>query len=134
LSEITLELHLYGALSNYGNSETPGCSSMMVTLPEKSTIRGLLTKLNIPSEERGITFINGDLSALPGLQPDLDHELNDKDRVAFFDLKSMWPFQYRHGAEMIEELTKELCEDEGKGLHHNYSKSPPNLNQNPKPP
>ena len=122
MNEITLELHLYGALARYGNSETPGCSSMMITLPEKSTIRSLLDKLKMPTAERGITFINGNLSALPGLQPDLDHELRDKDRVAFFDLKSMWPFQYRHGAQMIEELNKELCEDEGKGLHHDYSK------------
>jgi hypothetical protein len=53
--------------------------------------------------------------------------------VAFFDLKSMWPFQYRHGAEMTEELTKELSEDEGKGLHHNYAKSPANKNQKPGP-
>jgi hypothetical protein len=122
LGEISVELHLYGALSHYVNSETPGCSSTIVTLPAKSTIRILLNNLKIPSEERGITFVNGELSALPGLQPDLDHELHDKDRVAFFDLKSMWPFQYRHGAGMIEELTEELCQQEGKGLHHDYSK------------
>jgi hypothetical protein len=127
LSEITLELHLYGALARYGNSETPGCSSTLISLPEKSTVKDLLTKFKIPTEERGITFINGNLSAMPGLQPDLDHELHDRDRVAFFDLKSMWPFQYRHGANMIEELNKELCEDEGKGLHHDYSKSPANV-------
>ena len=131
MSEINLELHLYGALAHYGNSDTLGCSGMLLTLPQKSTISTLLANLKIPAEERGITFINGNLSALPGLQPDLDHELHDKDRVAFFDLKSMWPFQYRQGAQMIEELTKELCEDEGKGLHHDYSKSPINLNQNP---
>jgi hypothetical protein len=131
LSEITLELHLYGELARYRPSETPGCSSLMITLPEKSTLRALLANLKIPTEKRGITFVNGNLSALPGLQPDLDHELHDKDRVAFFDLKSMWPFQYRQGAQMIEELTKELCEEEVKGLHHNYSKIPPNPNINP---
>jgi hypothetical protein len=130
MGEITLELHLYGALAHYGTTETPGCSSMMITLPEKSTINALLNKLKIPTQERGITFINGNLSALPGMQPDLDHELQDKDRVAFFDLKSMWPFQYRHGAGMIEELTCELSKDEGKGLHHNYSKNPDDLKRN----
>jgi hypothetical protein len=124
LGEITLELYLYGELARYGNSDTPGCASLNITLPEKSTISNLLINLKIPAEERGITFVNGNLSALPGLQPDLEHELHDKDRVAFFDLKSMWPFQYRHGAQMVEELCQELGADEGKGLHHNYTKKP----------
>ncbi len=125
LGEITLELNLYGALARYANSDIPGCARLKITLPEKSTISNLLINLKIPTEERGITFINGNLSALPGLQPDLEHELHDKDRVAFFDLKSMWPFQYRHGAQMAEELSRELSADEGKGLHHNYSKRNP---------
>ena len=124
MSELNLELHLYGALARYGNSDTPGCSNSVIRLPEKSTIRDLLAILKIPAEERGITFINGNLSALPGMQPDLDHVLIDNDRVAFFDLKSMWPFQYRHGAQMIDELNRKLNEDEGKGLHHDYSKKP----------
>jgi hypothetical protein len=125
LSDITLEVNLYGALAYYANSDIPGCSILKITLPEKSTISDLLAYLKIPTVERGITFINGNLSAMPGLQPDLDHVLNDKDRVAFFDLKSMWPFQYRHGAQMAEELNRELCQDEGKALHHDYSKTPP---------
>jgi hypothetical protein len=123
MNEITLEVHLYGALSSYAKSEIPGCASFNLTMPEKSTLRDVLASLMLPTEERGITFINGVLSALPGLQPDLGHVLHDKDRVAFFDLRSMWPFQYRHGAQMIEELNQELMADEGKGLHHNYSKT-----------
>jgi hypothetical protein len=69
-----------------------------MSLPEKSTLADLMERLGMPTLERGITFINGQLSAMPGLQPDLGHVLKDGDRVAFFDLKSMWPFQYRHGA------------------------------------
>jgi len=38
---------------------------------------------------------------MPGLQPDLGHALRDGDRVALFHLKSMWPFQYRHGVAAI---------------------------------
>lgn len=129
MSEITVELHLYGALARYGNVDTPGCSSSTIRLPEKSTIGTLLYTIKIPTEERGITFVNGNLSALPGLQPDLDHELHDKDRIAFFDLKSMWPFQYRHGAQMVKELSQELGEDEGKGLRHDYSKRHSNSDQ-----
>jgi hypothetical protein len=122
LRDIAVELHLYGALASYADSDIPGCAILEIGLPENSTLGHLLSKLKIPTEERGITFINGNLSALPGLQPDLDYKLHDQDRVAFFDLKSMWPFQYRQGANMIEALTRELREDAGKGLHHNYAK------------
>jgi len=42
--------------------------------------------------------------------------------VAFFDLKSMWPFQYRHGAMMIDEMAQTLSAEKNKGLHHTYDK------------
>jgi hypothetical protein len=89
-------------------------------LPENSTIRDLLAYLDMPTEERGITFINGELSAMPNMQPDLDHPLNDNDRVAFFDLHSMWPFQYRHGVPMVDEMTKAMQSSKEQGLHHAY--------------
>jgi len=76
----------------------------------------------MPTEKRGITFINGRLSAMPGLQPDLGHILRDGDRVAFFDPKSMWPFQYRHGVAMIDEMEHAMVSDKDHGLHHTYSK------------
>ena len=41
---------------------------------------------------------------MPGRQPDLDNSLQDGDRVAFFHLNSMWPYQYRHGAALGEGL------------------------------
>ena len=120
--QITLDVHLFGALARRVDSDIPGCANLSMQMEEQSTLRDLLDKLKLPTAERGITFINGNLSALPGLQPDLGHVLKNGDRVAFFDLKSMWPFQYRHGAQMIEELNRELMADEGKGLHHHYSK------------
>lgn len=55
---------------------------------------------------------------MPGLQPDLGYILKTNDRVAFFDLKSMWPFQYRHGAMMIDEMAQALHAGEGGDLHH----------------
>ena len=83
---------------------------------------GLLARLRVRTEERGITFINGQLSAMPGLQPDLSHILNNGDRVALFDLKSMWPFQYRHGAMLTDEMTRAMDVEKDHGLHHTYSK------------
>ncbi|MGC9357746.1 MAG: MoaD/ThiS family protein, partial [Anaerolineae bacterium] len=76
--------------------------------------------LEMPTEERGITFINGDLSAMPGLQPDLDHKLTDGDRVAFFHLKSMWPFQYRHDVAMLEEFKASTGERPDGGLRSRF--------------
>jgi hypothetical protein len=91
-------------------------------LPKGSTIADLLAHLKMPTEERGITFINGRLSAMPGLQPDLGHILQDGDRVGFFDLRSMWPFQYRHGAMMIDEMERALDAERDHALRHTYSK------------
>ena len=101
MKDISMDVHLYGELADYGGETASyGYANIKVRLKERSVIRNLLAHLKIPTEKRGITFINGELSAMPGLQPDLDHILKDNDRVAFFDLKSMWPFQYRHGAIM----------------------------------
>lgn len=115
--EITVDTWLYGDLARFaGSGNQGGYANVRVFLPQGSTLHDLLTFLNMPTEERGITFINGKLSALPGLQPDLGYVLNDGDRVAFFHLKSMWPFQYRHGAAMIAELSERVHAD----LRHSY--------------
>jgi hypothetical protein len=89
-----------------------------VTLEDGSAVKDLLTQLNMPTEARGITFINGNLSALPGIQPDLAHILTHGDRVAFFHLRSMWPYQYRHGAAMLSELSSALDERPDQKLRH----------------
>ena len=118
---ITVDLWLYGALSQYaGESSRKSHGNLAVTLEPGSTVADLLDEVGLPTEERGITFINGQLSAMPGLQHDLDHELADGDRVAMFDLKSMWPFQYRHGARMTEDLSRALGDDKGAELHHTF--------------
>ncbi len=118
MGTITIEVWLYGPLARYGG-EAAGKSHAKVTpkLPAGSRIRDLLAHLGLPTEERGITFINGDLSAMPGLQPDLDHPLQDGDRVAFFHLQSMWPAQYREGAALAPGLASEMGPDK-KRFHH----------------
>lgn len=123
MSDILLDVWLYGNLAKYGGQDNKGSyANPNVQLPEGSTMRDLLEYLHMPSEERGITFINGDLSAMPGMQPDLDHVLKDKDRVAFFHLQSMWPFQYRHGIAMAKEMSEAMQSSEDQGLHHTYKK------------
>ena len=117
MANITLDVWLYGPLARYGGAAAgPSHANVKPTLPAGSRMRDLLAHLNLPTEERGITFINGDLSAMPGLQPDLDHVLQDGDRVAFFHLRSMWPFQYRHGAGQTPAFARAM-QDKGKLFH-----------------
>lgn len=118
---IEVDVWLYGALSQYGGEEDQGSfANLKMKLPENATLADLLTLIHLPSEERGISFINGELSAMPGMQPDLNHQLHDKDRVALFHLNTMWPFQYRQGIAMVSEMQEAMLESKDKGIHHAY--------------
>jgi sulfur carrier protein ThiS len=120
---ITVDVWLYGTLACYGGQAGEGSfANVKMHLPEGSTMADLLARLGMRTEERGITFINGQLSAMPSLQPDLGHILRDGDRVGLFDLKSMWPFQYRHGAMLTDEMARAMDVKKDHGLHHTYSK------------
>jgi hypothetical protein len=123
VADIALDVWLYGALASYGSgTEQRNFANLQMRLPAGSTMADLLVHLKMPTEERGITFINGRLSAMPGLQPDLGHVLQDGDRVGLFDLKSMWPFQYRHGAMLTDEMAQAMGAGKDQGLRHTYRK------------
>jgi sulfur-carrier protein len=118
---IVIDVWLYGDLARFaGPADQGSFANLKVDLPENNTLADLLAHLEIPSEARGITFINGQLSAMPGLQPDLGHALQDGDRVAFFHLRSMWPFQYRFGIPAIDEMTQAMQSGEDQGIRHSY--------------
>ena len=121
MSEIRIDAWLYGGLAQFAGPDSQGSfAHLELDLVEGSTLADLLAQLKMPSEVRGITFINGELSAMPGVQPDLDHPLKDGDRVAFFHPISMWPFQYRFGIAMVDEMSATLKSSEDGGLHHTY--------------
>ena len=121
MPDITVDTWLYGELARYGGQADKGSfANPQAHLPEGSTVGDLLAYLNLPTEARGVTFINGQLSAMPGLQPDLGHALRDGDRVAFFHLQAMWPFQYRLGAAAIPEMADAMRASKDQGLHHAY--------------
>ncbi len=120
MDTIRVEVWLYGPLARYGGSDGEVAAQCNVELPTGSTVADLLKRLAMPTEERGITFINGNLSAMPGLQPDLGHVLADGDRVAFFHLKSMWPFQYRYEARMVAEMRRAVFERADKGIRSRF--------------
>jgi len=119
METITLDVWLYGPLARYaGEAANRNYARLHPVLPMGSRMRDLLAHLGLLTEERGITFINGNMSAMPGLQPDLDHPLQAGDRVAFFHLRSMWPAQYRHGAALATDLARVIKE---MGLFHSPS-------------
>ncbi len=121
MTEIYIDTWLYGNLAVYGGDPNEhNFANVKISLKQNSTLQDLLHKLGMETEERGITFINGDLSAMPGMQPDLNHPLHNGDRVAFFHLRSMWPFQYRHGVGMIDEMQSAIDNSEDRGLRHAY--------------
>ena len=123
MRNLAVDVWLYGTLARHGGKAAQGSfANVKVRLPDGSTMADLLAQLGMRTEERGITFINGRLSAMPGLQPDLWHILRDGDRVGFFDPKSMWPFQYRHGAMLTDEMAHAMNVEKDRGLHHTYSK------------
>ncbi|MBN1250227.1 MAG: MoaD/ThiS family protein [Anaerolineae bacterium] len=115
-----IDVRLYGPLARYGGSNRNIHAKVSVDLDAGKTLADLLVALDLPTEERGITFINGDLSAMPGLQPDLDHVLQDGDRVALFHTKSMWPFQYRHDVASLDAFKQALAAREDGGLQSRY--------------
>lgn len=118
METITIDVWLYGPLAQYGGEAARRThANPKVELPAGSKINDLLESLALPTEERGLTFINGDLSAMPGLQPDLEHILTDGDRVAFFHLNSMWPAQYRDGAALAPGMQRKM-DEEPKRFHH----------------
>jgi len=116
---INLDVWLYGPLARYGGKESRGhYAHLQVPLPAGSRMRDLLAWLGLPLAEKGLTFINGDLTDTPGMGADLDHELCDGDRVGISHRLSMWPFQYRFGAAVGPELREKLQARPDGGIAH----------------
>ena len=119
MASIVADVWLYGPLARHGgDADQASFARGQAPLPEDSTMADLLAPLGMPTEERGITFINGQLGAMPGLQPDLVHVMQDGDRIGIFDLESMWPFQYRDGAAMIGEMAGAMSQEKDQSRHH----------------
>lgn len=120
--KITIEVWLYGPVARYAGEESQGSHAQLhLELPEGSTMQDLLDHLALPSEEKGITFINGKLAALPGVDADRGVELHDGDRVGISHRRSMWPFQYRFGASLDGKLQETFRQRDDRGIHHAYT-------------
>jgi len=122
METIRLEVWLYGPIARYAGEQNQGSfAELHPELPLGSTMQDLLDLLGLPPEEKGITFINGKLAALPGLDSDRQIVLHDGDRVGISHRKSMWPFQYRFGAKQTEDLQETFRERPDRGIHHAYT-------------
>jgi sulfur carrier protein ThiS len=119
---IKLEVWLYGPLARYAGDQSQGSYAQLhLEITEGTTVGDLLARLGLPAEERGITFVNGNLAALPGLDADLDLTLYDGDRVGISHRRSMWPFQYRFGVHMTAQLQETFRQRQDRGVHHAYT-------------
>jgi hypothetical protein len=119
---IELDVWLYGPMARYAGEKSQGSyAHLQIKLPSGSKMRDLLDHLELPSEERGITFVNGDLACLPGLDADLDCVLYDGDRVGISHPKSMWPYQYRFGAAITPQMQETFQERKDGGVRHAYT-------------
>lgn len=124
METITVEVWLYGPVAQYGGESKQGSYAQLhLALPVGSTMQDLLDHLQLPGEEKGITFVNGSLAALPGLDTDRKLVLHEGDRVGISHRKAMWPFQYRFGASLTEEVQEEFRERADRGVHHAYTRS-----------
>lgn len=128
---MSIEVWLYGPISRYAEqvdeevvrdrTVAPSHAQLHLELPEGNTIQNLLDHLRLPPEDKGITFINGKLAAMPGVDADREVTLHDGDRVGISHRRSMWPFQYRFGARLDEKLQDTFRQRKDRGIHHAYT-------------
>lgn len=128
---MAIEVWLYGPISQYGNKideelverrrVESSHAELHLELPAGSRLTHLFDYLKLPAEERGITFVNGDLAAMPGVDTEHEVELHDGDRVGISHRRSMWPFQYRFGASLDETLQDSFRQRKDRGIHHAYT-------------
>ena len=122
MDTIHVEVWLYGPVAKYAGELSQGShAELHWEFPPGSTMGDLVDRLGMPLEEKGITFINGSLAALPGLDADRDVVLQDGDRVGISHRRSMWPFQYRFGASQTDDLQDTFRESRDRGIHHAYT-------------
>jgi sulfur carrier protein ThiS len=122
METIHVEVWLYGPVARYAGEKSQGSYAQLhLELPAGTKVKDMVDQLGIPAEEKGITFVNGSLAALPGLDADQSVILQDGDRVGISHRKSMWPFQYRFGASQTNEIQESFRERPDRGIHHAYT-------------
>ena len=112
-----VNVSLYGSLARYHGGRH--VAVLEVELPAGACKADLVAALQIPEEERGYLFINAVLCDVPGITSGNGQILQENDHVGIFSVDRIWPYQYRDGVVMSEEL-KKVLEIRGP-MHHSYS-------------
>ena len=118
---IVVDVRLYGELSCYGNSNhhTGNCARINVQLPLGSTLKNLMGYLLMCTNERGFTFINEKISAMPNVQPDLDYQLQNNDQILFYPLK-IFPTDLQFDMKMTDKIARTIITNENVGFYYLY--------------
>jgi molybdopterin converting factor small subunit len=121
MGSITVHVRLHGELSCYGATVHPTgkYSSISVKLSTGSRLADLLEYLLMCTSERGFTFIDDNVSAMPNVQQDLDYQLQDGDQVIFFPAK-MWPTKVQFDSKLTDKMTRTVRADENLNLYYFY--------------
>jgi len=113
---ITVDVLLYGPIAAYGGGTH--IAEVKMTMPQGVLFRDVLSQLGIPAEAKGYVFINAVLCDAPGLNASEQLQIQADDHIGIFSGTHMWPYQYRDGVRMSDELQAVLRE---KGaMHHSY--------------
>lgn len=116
---IKVNVALYGKIAQKKGGKN--LAQFNVELPSGSSKADLYSLIGITPEERGFAFITAVLCDMPGLITDGGEILKDGDHVGIFSVDYMWPYQYRDGVRMSENLKKALHERGELGaMHHTY--------------
>jgi hypothetical protein len=109
MADITVSVTLFGELVCYGNrTKTGSYATLDAKLPEDSTLKDLFDYLLMCTNERGITYINGFISALPDIQPDLDYILQNNDHITLLPAQEIWQFQQRSSLPITAKISSAL--------------------------
>lgn len=121
MPSITVHVRLHGELLCYGATAHPTgkYSSISVKLSIGSRLADLLEYLLMCTSERGFTFINDKVSAMPNVQQDLDYQLQDGDQIIFFPA-SLFPTHLHFDAKMTDKMTRTVRADDDLNLCYVY--------------
>ena len=116
MPSIKVSVALYGSLAKAAGHKH--IANLELNMEPNSNKADLLTKLGVIEEEIGFMFINSVLCGMPGVSVEFDRPLQDGDHLGIFSTTHMWPYQYRDGINMTENL-KQALREQG-AMHHSY--------------
>jgi hypothetical protein len=113
---IQVDLALYGDIAAKAGGVF--VAQKKIDLPCGACVGDLLDQIGLADADRGYLFINSVLCDMPGLNVARLEPLNEGDHIGIFSTRHMWPYQYRDGVRMSENLRAVLSQVGA--MHHTY--------------